>query len=193
MPGATAAVPEGKPEEEKRDFKAMLEANPLVLLLTDVEKYAAVNAEVIKSLTDAGYKGIYVTINRPCVSVSKMLQNKGVNLENLYFVDCVTTLVAGETKRDDRCIYVEPTNLTAISIAINEMIQAAQGEKFLFFDSLTTLLIYNELGSVEKFSHFIMNRLRVFNLKGVLFSLESDIDPKMLGTFSKLCDAVVKV
>lgn len=178
-----------KIKEELKD----LPENWIVLILTDAEKYLQVNTEVLKMLLSQDLKGIYITINKPYKSMVEFFKKKGLPVEKLYFVDCVTEMIGGETKREESVIYIHPTNLTGISIAVNELIQKIEGDKFLFIDSLTTLLIYNSTGSTEKFSHFMTNRIRLYNLKGLLLSLEEEMKEKLLPTLSKFTDKVIKI
>lgn len=176
-----------KLKEELKD----LPSNWIALIITSSDQYVKVNTELLKLLMEEGLKGIYVTINKPYSSIIEFLKKNEVEVDRLYFVDCVTKMVKGGTERGERCIFTHPSNLTAISIAINELIQTVKGDKFLFIDSLSTLLIYNSLGTTEKFSHFITNKIRVYNLKGVLLSLEEEMKEKL--KLAKFCDKVIKI
>ena len=152
-----------KLEDEIRD----LQPTWIALLVTDSRKQIAVNVQVIKTLLNKGMKGIYVTLNKPASAISSMLEEGNRTLtEGLYFVDCVTELVAGPTKRTHKCIYLHPSNLTGI---------------------------YGNIETMEKFVQFITSRARTFNLESVLFSIERDMDTKMLDVLSKLCDKVIEI
>jgi archaellum biogenesis ATPase FlaH len=65
--------------------------------------------------------------------------------------------------------------------------------KFIFIDSLSTLLIYNSFDVVAKFVHFIVSRLRLFGLVGILISIEKQIDEKMTNILIEMCDEIVEV
>lgn len=177
------------------DFKVQISKLPknwIVLVSTSAKDYMGVNAKILKYLLSKNASGIYVTINKPASSVRSYLVKNKVPVSRMYFVDCVSRLMNADTEKAEGVIFVHPQNLTGIALAINEMISAIKGEKFLFFDSLSTLLIYNNVGSVEKFSHFITNKIRLLNLRGVILTLEDDMDPKFATLLNKVCDKVIR-
>lgn len=170
-----------------------MKRSSILLILSDSERYMETNMSIIKVLSDQGLKCIYVSVNRPAVSLVELFRARGLPLEKIYFVDCVSEMSSGETRRTERVIFTSPTNLTAISISVNEMIRGIPGDKFVLFDSLATLLIYNNVGTIERFSHFITNRIRLANLRGVLLSIEKDMNKDLLNTLKSFCDEIIRV
>lgn len=170
-----------------------LRRSSIVLVLSDSEKYMQINTAIIKTLTNQGLKCIYVSVNRPADTIMELFKRKRLKTANIYFVDCVSEMSTGTTRRTEKVIYTEPNNLTAISISVNEMINGISGDKFVFFDSLSTLLIYNSVGTIERFSHFVTNRIRLANLRGVLLSIERDKNKNFLNTLRSFCDEVITV
>ena len=62
---------------------------------------------------------------------------------------------------------------------------------FLFFDSLSTLLLYNETKTVAKFAHFLVTRLRILELDGIVFAVEKDMDREVIRALAQFCDNMV--
>lgn len=175
------------------NFKDIKESS-IVLVLSSATDYAAVNLALLKYLLAQKQSGVYVTINKPQSVLVKTFTENKIDASKIFFVDCVSALVKEDTsRRSENVVFVSPKNLTGISIAINELITAIPGKKFVFLDSLSTLLIYNSLGSMEKFSHFLANRFRLNGVTSVFLSLEGDLNPELLNTLSKFCDKVIKV
>ena len=67
------------------------------------------------------------------------------------------------------------------------------GKKFLFLDSLSTLLIYNAPGSLAKFTHFLMTRVKLLGLNGVFMVVEKEIDEKLLSEIVHFSDRVIRL
>ena len=66
-------------------------------------------------------------------------------------------------------------------------------DRFIFFDSLSTLLIYNQSKSVSKFAHFLTGKMREWKIKGVLISLQKNIDENLIAQVSQFCDRIIEV
>jgi hypothetical protein len=58
-------------------------------------------------------------------------------------------------------------------------------------DSLSTLLLYHNVGTVSKFSHFLTGRMRMWGLRGILMAVEKEADPKFTNQLAQFCDIVV--
>ncbi len=65
--------------------------------------------------------------------------------------------------------------------------------KFLFLDSLSTLLMYNKPEIVAQFAHFLVTRLRRVGLIGIIISIEKQIDEKLLYLLVEICDKIWEV
>lgn len=87
-----------------------------------------------------------------------------------------------------------PKDLTDISIATTMAIKSVpKGYRLLFIDSISTLGLYNDAGTVAKFTHFLINKMRELKCTGVIISLEKETDEKMISQLSQFCDKIVKV
>ena len=93
----------------------------------------------------------------------------------------------------ENCMFVEgPQDIVGISFAINAGIEHMPGDKILFFDSLSTLLMYNDEFVVGRFSNFIVNKLRANCVSGVILALESDFEKDILKNVQSFVDEVIK-
>jgi len=169
----------------------------IVLILCDEKKYLETNLRILHILTNKfKEKGIYVTINRPYESLIELLKKKKINIKSLFFIDAITPTVAGKTEDTSNCLFIDsPQNLTELSIALSEAFTGMKQkeDRFIFFDSLSTLLIYNEAKSVERFAHFLTGKMRKWKIKGVLISLQKNIDENLISQVSHFCDKVIEV
>lgn len=146
-------------------------------------------------------KGIYVSSNRPTNDLLEKLLTYNVNLKKTLetgkacIIDLMSRSVgASEVKGG---IYVSsPSELSAAQMAIEkafETVNGKAGRTWLVLDSISTLLVFNSLGAVLHFVHFLIGRLRVLQFDGVLFTVEGSVDDRTLLTIKQFCDMVIKV
>lgn len=174
----------------------MHEERDIVLVVTPAVKYSDVNLRILKYLVnERKLYGIYVTVNRPCENLTTLLGKHGVDITKLYFIDAISAIATDHMVNTPQCIYLEnPQNLTELSITLTELVKRIPGEhNFLFMDSLSTLILYNGMGSVRKFAHFLATRMRSLNLSGVFISLEEETDKQLIAHFTQVCDKVLEV
>ncbi len=184
-----------------------LEPYKIVLFLIDTQKYQMMNIEILRTvIKENKFSGIYITVNRPFNVLVRDLKKSGIDTDNIFFVDCISKMIPApkgislqgpETiEMTKECLFIpSPTRLTEIGIALSEALNTMKNyqNKFLFLDSISTLLIYNSEASVEKFVHFLVTRLRIFGLVGIILSLEKGTNRELIATLTELCDQVVEV
>lgn len=180
------------------DFKKELkdlEENPIISFLVAEDKYNETNISILKILiNEFKMPGVYITVNKPYKSVAGTLKNNGIDTSKIFFIDTVTKLAKGEEPRTENCLFMEsPESLTDLSIALGEAVNSIPGDKFIFLDTLSTLLIYNEAGTVTKFAHFLTSRMRAWSVKGIIISLIKETKPELQAELAQFCDKIVDV
>jgi archaellum biogenesis ATPase FlaH len=114
------------------------------LIITSVENLQEEVNGIVKTLNTL--PGIYVSLNKTHESIENILKKNKINVNKLFFIDCVTS----EQKRED-VLHIRPTELARLSSAISTFIKDIPGKKFLLVDALSTLLIYNNENAVAQF------------------------------------------
>ena len=165
----------------------------VALAIIDAQKYNATNSKIMKELVNENVPGVYVTLNRPYETVKKILQQEKIDLSKIIFIDAVTKTVGGKIKKREDCLFIgSPENLSDISIAMDQAVMAIpKNEKFLFFDSLSTLLLYNEVQIVAQFIHFLSGKMRVWKVKGIIISLKRKADKDLISELQSFCDVTL--
>lgn len=168
----------------------------IVLINVSAEDYLKTNVAILKVLANEdNLPGVYITVNKPYSTMKKILENDGVKTDKMYFIDCITKTAGGKcpTAKNVFCLD-SPQNLTGLGVAMGQAIKTIPGEeKYLFMDSLSTLLLYHNVGTIAKFSHFLTGRMRMWGLRGVLMAVEKEADPKFVGQLAQFCDEVVTI
>lgn len=158
--------------------------------------YQEVNLGIIQYLTTTQHvPGVYVTLNKPYATLIKLFQAHQINTDMVIFIDAVTKTAGGAVEKTDTCLYIgSPQNLSDVSMAMDQAIRAIPStEKFLFFDSLNTLLLYNKPATVAQFIHFLSSKMRIWKVKGIIISLQKDSNKELLDELSQFCDVVMEL
>lgn len=171
------------------ELKALKEY--IVLATVDAKHYQEANIELVKHLVkDEKTPGVYVTLNKPFETLKGKFEEQNVDLKMVIFIDAVTKTAGGSIKKTKNCLFIgSPENLSDISLAMDQAIRAVPTkDKFLFFDSLSTLLLYNNVSTVARFVHFLASKMRVWKVKGIIISLKKETDKELIDELSQFCD-----
>ena len=143
---------------------------------------------------DNNIPGVYVTLNKPFRTVQDKFKKAGIDTRLLIFIDAVTKTKAGVEKTNE-CLFIgSPQNLSDISIAMDQAVRALPSRKrFVFFDSLSTLLIYNSPKVVAKFIHFLSGRMRIWKVRGIIISLQKKKDKDLIEELMQFCDTSLEL
>lgn len=182
----------GEIEDFDKEVKNLKEF--IALATVSAKSYQKINIELIRHLTKTkNVPGVYVTLNKPFDIIKSVLEGKGVDTNMVIFIDAVTKTAGGKVSKTKNCLFIgNPENLSDISVAMDQAVRALPGkEKFLFFDSLSTLLLYNSVETVVRFIHFLAGKMRVWKVKGIIISLERKADKDLIEELSQFCDIVM--
>ena len=193
--------------KELDKFLKNMPLNKVVLFLANPKKYMDINLEIIKIvMKENKFSGIYVTVNRPFSTLMDIMKKKGIDTDRIFFIDCITKMIPAprgislipqkkfEIKKN--CIFIpSPARLTEIGLALSEALAGMKHpkNKFLYLDSLSTLSIYNDLGTIAKFVHFLTTRVRLFGVVGLIMCVEKKMDDRLSNILSEVCDMTIEV
>lgn len=170
----------------------------IVLVETAGDKFLEVNLGMLNILlNEENYSGVYVTLNRSYENISSLMKSKGINLSNLFFIDGVTmqNIASNKLKTDERVIYIESIkSLTDMTIAVTQIVPRIDSKKkFLFLDSLSTLLLFNSPELIGRFSHALTIKMRAMGVSGAIVSIPEETDSNFRQMLGALCDKIIKV
>lgn len=166
----------------------------IALATVDAKHYQEVNLRIIKHLTESdNIPGVYVTLNKPFATLQKLFKQKGIDSRLIIFIDAVTELKSKRGEKKGNCLFIgNPENLSDISVAMDQAVRSIRGEeKFLFFDSLSTLLVYNKATTVARFIHFLASKMRTWKVKGIIISLRKESDKELINELSQIVDVLI--
>lgn len=184
-----------KEEEIKAKFINLakkIKNKEIHLILSDDKQYQKINDILfITLLKEQNFKCIYISLNNEYRILQKRLNNLGIDSTNIYFIDGVSK-TTGKLVKADNCTFLSSQHsLTELSLAITTAINTGQFD-FLFFDSLSTLLIYNDLKTTEKFAHYMISKIRDNDLGSILISMKRDKETQtLIPILSQFCDGCI--
>lgn len=178
-----------KLEEELKS----LPDDSIILLETSAENSFETSMASVKLLADKNDSGIILSASRPYVNLMNVYQRNDIDASKMFILDCVTKDNNGNEK-DDNVVFLENTSdLTNISLSLNKQMKTTNGKKFVFVDSITSMLIHNKPHVFARFVHSVLTRMRVNGTGGVLISLEDKTDREVRAKIAQLCDKVIKI
>jgi len=161
-----------------------------------IEKAMDVNVESIKILQSLGYEGIYITLSKDYVELTKMFREQGIDMGRLAFVDGVSQMYGIGAVDSPNVKYISgPISLDGIVAAITDIVPAMQSKKkFVFLDSITTVLLYNSLERTIQFSEFLTMSLKRLEVLGVVVSVSKGFaNEKLIKELTKMSNEVIKI
>ena len=165
-----------------------------IILIVPDEKYQETIKGVLKELTSAKKTVCFVSVNKTKKAIEKELKDNGINLENIYFIDCVSKSISkGKISwSDEKTQYIDnPKALTQISLAIFQLFDKTKID-FLLLDSVNTLLIYNNENDVLKFVHHTTGKLKEAGKTGIFAYLKEGVNEKLMKKLSQFSDKIIE-
>ena len=173
------------------NLNEILSENNITLAVIPPEKFVDKRLEILKQLDKNFNRIAYVSLNKIILPLRRELSNNDIDTNKLYFIDAVTKTAIPSPPKITNCIYVtSPNDLTKISISITKVMHNFDPDCF-FFDSLSTLLIYENVTITSQFIHSFVNKINAFGTKCVLTCLEGEKEKQLIRNLSLLIDKVI--
>lgn len=171
------------------DIKRELRSNTILLSVLSKLWYKQNVLGLLKDLS--GKKICYITLNKTADSLEHDMKSKKLPTDHIFFIDTVSRGIDRQEERDNTLYISSPAALTELSLAINEVIKTGAFD-LIFFDSLSTLNIYDLGKSTERFTTSIMNKIKAGKRKGLFTCLEDDMETSLVKTSCIYVDKVVR-
>ena len=171
-----------------------LQEGEIFLIETSAEKILKVNLAIVKWLSEKNYTQIILSSSRPCKNLLNLYKKNNIDTSKLIIVCTVCQEKEKNKQENNNVIHLSSSSsLTEISLALNKYMESIKDKKFIFIDSINTMLIHNEPNTLAKFIHSILTKMRTNNVSGLLISLEAETNKEVRAEIAQLCDKVIKV
>jgi len=152
-----------------------------------------ISISLVKYFSIKSDKGIVLSANRPYVNLISIYEKNDIDISKLFILDCLSKGQHADAPADNVAFIESLSALTDISLSIEEHLNGAPGKKFIFFDSLTTMLIHNKPYVLARFIHNIFTKMRLKGIGGVIVSLQDSSNRDIKAEIAQLCDKVIKI
>ena len=143
-------------------------------------------------LNEKKYFGTYITTNKPFRKILSNFLKSGIKADNLFFIDCVTK--EAPSKEINGIKVFSSQDVTEINVLLDKVIrQKKKGGEFIFLDSVSTLLVYNDEKIVEKFIHALLERIYRWKTRGIFITVETEANKLILENLALFFDRVIKL
>jgi len=166
----------------------------IFLIETTALKILEVNLAVVKWLSKKKYAQIILSTSRPYKNLLNLYKENGVDISKLIILDAVGQEKEDNKQENNNIIHIHSnSSLTEIAISLSNCIERIKSKKFIFIDSINTMLIHNEPNTLAKFIHSILTKMRINNVSGLLISLEAETDKEVRAEIAQLCDKIIEI
>jgi len=167
----------------------------IILLETSAEHALQLSLSTIKYLIEKkDYIGIIVSASRPYKNLAQLYEKKQIDTSKILFIDSISKSQSVGLEDAGNVLYLDAvSDLTGISLAVKGSMDKINGNKFIFIDSITSMLIHNEPSIFARFIHGILTKMRISGTSGLLISLEKETDKEIRAEIAQLCDKVVRI
>lgn len=182
-------------KEISQQFKS-IKKNEVTLLSTDINNYFKTILGTVKYLAnDRNMGGVYISATRPSKAIISRLENEKINTGDIFFVDSVSYMSEGPPAPMDNVIFIEsPTMLEIIITKTDALLKRIKSaDKFVFFDSINALSIYNSEKILSEFLHVLINSLGGKSALSVLVSVRGQTPKDIESMVRMICDNTVEI
>ncbi|MDD5111447.1 MAG: hypothetical protein PHG85_02780 [Candidatus Altiarchaeota archaeon] len=176
---------------ERRLITELSGMSPTSIILVSVESSQhsdAVSALLRIVVTETGVNSTYISISLPYQQLMQVLAKNNVPPEKLSVVDCISRM-AGQKPEAGNAFFVEmPSYLEEVALYTERSLSQLSEPKFIFLDSLSSLMIYNDAHSVEQFTHLLINKMRLEKFGGIIISIKQKENEALVKTLVPMCD-----
>lgn len=162
----------------------VIKSNQIIVFQISKKDYITKTLGITSAISKTQKNICYVTLNKPYESLIKSFDEKKIDTKDLMFIDGAS----GMMKSTGKVIFIQsPKSLTELSI---DMVGLLKKVDSFVFDSLSTLLIYEDSMTAIKFVHSIVSKIRVSGKRCVFFALKEDSGTDMMKDINMFVDKV---
>jgi hypothetical protein len=168
----------------------------IILALSPSRTYRENTLQMIKEIQkSSSLRIIVICVNQPATFLMDFYGRNGIDTNRIFFIDAITLYATGSAPENlNNCRFVsKPNDLTAMGIAVTTILKKFEGEKtMIFLDSVNAMLIHSSSSDLTKFIHFVISKLRIMNIAGILLAVEKGLDPVLLSQLTTFADDLVE-
>ncbi len=161
-----------------------------IAMMIKIDDYLdAMRATLDAFIVEKNLSAIYITSTIPSQSIKNVLTILEINMDRIFFVDCISHIMMGTAVRSEHVSFVEsPTMLENIMLKVEYLLRSIEGKKIVLLDSINSLAIHNNIKILSEFLHIMVNNLRANEAYTVILSVEEQSSEEIVNMLGLLCD-----
>jgi len=192
--------------KEKLDRKAytqikreLMEADDSSIILVSAKPQDHMRSVIglLRSLiSDRNLSVVYLSMTKPYRHIIKNAEEAEIDTSNLYIIDCISQISgdAGTEKPLNVVLVENPTSLEEMSMYTEKLLEDIKDKNRIFLmDSLSSLSIYNNPSSVDEFTHFVITKIRLGKIGGIVLSMKTKETMEQLKAIRQFYDREIEV
>jgi KaiC/GvpD/RAD55 family RecA-like ATPase len=145
-------------------------------------------------INEKKYDVVYVTVNKPFSALIEKFKEGEINTNKIFIIDAVSPRTETASSRTGNAVFIgSPKELTNISITTTSAIEKLTAAKILIFDSISTLLFYNDFETVKDFIHFIATKMKQLKVTFTMICIKDMTSEKVISELSAFVDEVIEI
>ncbi len=139
---------------------------------------------------------IYINSTLPANSIINVMELLDIKRDNIYFVDCGSSVLLTQQASNGHIIFVESaTMLENIMLKVEYLMRKMDKKKgkLIFIDSINSLAIHNSLSILSEFMHILFNNMRSKGAYTVVLSIKEQSSDEMSKALTMVCDEKIDV
>jgi len=174
-----------------KEIIKQFKTNQNVVISISSKNYTQLITNLNKDLSTKYHKILMISLNRSADALIKDFKSHGISTLKYSFIE-VFPARSKIVKTSSRHIHIaSPQSLTELAVTIRNRVDTEKPDLVLF-DSISTLLIYNDQMSTLRFLHTIMTMMRLKDPKVLYFAVDGDVQ-RIIKTIVLFADAVIEV
>ncbi len=155
------------------EFLQEIQDNRFVMIMMQEHEYIKKLGEIVRSVKQDNNKICYVCLSKPYKDVIAELNQHGIDSSNFVFIDVLSSHYS-RPEPVKNCIFLaSPSDLDALKLAIMRVVEDRLCTVVLF-DTISTLLIYQQIHSIVKFTHNLTVEKTQENVKKLFIILKDE-------------------
>ena len=177
-----------------RDLDDLIEPYT-VFVLTEPKDFAAIKTGIVRRIAKQKRQGIYIAFNTGFSKIESNFEKEKISIDNIHFIDMISRTAGGKIVEKKNVSYIDgPSDLTELIILMEKKLNTLEGKgAVMIVDSVSTMLVYNESSTIEKFIHALLEKVNSFDSSGILLSSDYGEHEAITTTISQFVDKVIKI
>ncbi len=178
-----------KKSKKERVREKGIKKNKITIFLIPNKIYQVELLHIAKSVANKWDNIHYVCLNKPAEKVKEILRENKIDIKNFLFIAAV---IKSKVSARDTNYISSPKNFKKFNSELNQILKKGKLE-CLIFDSLSTLLIYQNESTVIKFTHDLTTNLMIAHASGELICLAKDVNSALIKNITMFADEVIDI